>query len=193
MWTANSDKSFSKERIIKQLVHVITLACLTIRYLKVTRALCDLTYPTSEVALDLKDAEKKTGFQLVKGPTEYGWNQVEVIQKQSLCIPAPPFSPLLPQCNYFRPLERSPLIFNITPSHPPPPQPAAVLHLSGKPSIIGSIVNDCCLMLKDQQQQIWKEEEEEEGINYETEQRDRVRERQTTIDLHNRKIKQRRK
>lgn len=59
------------EKLLLSKVHFITLAFMTIRYLKVTSGLCDHTNPTTEVVLDLKDAEKKKGFQWFKAQTEH--------------------------------------------------------------------------------------------------------------------------
>lgn len=51
-------------------------------------------------------------------------------------------------CNYFRPLEWPPLIFKNCLQSPPPLQPAAVLHLSGKSAIIGSFVKGLLVYAK---------------------------------------------
>lgn len=85
---------------------------------------------------------KKTGFQGLKclQKTECRKNWVEEIKVGNLCISVLSRSPLLLQCNYFWPVEQTPLIFSITSSCLLPPQPAVVVHLSGKPAIIGCIV-----------------------------------------------------
>lgn len=85
---------------------------------------------------------KKTGFQGLKclQKTECRKNWVEEIKVGNLCISVLSCSPLLLQCNYFWPVEQTPLIFSITSSCLLPPQPAVLVHLSGKPAIIGCIV-----------------------------------------------------
>lgn len=62
-----------------------------------------------EVVLDLKDIALYNGVVIKDSESLQYWgkNQVEEIKKKRkkkiLCISISPFSPWLPQCNYFRP------------------------------------------------------------------------------------------
>lgn len=106
-------------------------------HLRAARGLCDLTHPQPSSGPWL---ERYGPLQKgrVRRDSDGRLNAGRRFTKQKFCISVPAGSPLLPQSNYWWPLKQPPLIFSIASQPPPPsPQPAAVLHLSGNPAIIG--------------------------------------------------------